>query len=129
MAGAIRQVVFPEAQVLQRRTVRAGETVGYNATWVATKDTKVVVINLGYADGYFRGFSDWGTALIGDVTVPVIGRVSMDLVAIDATDSTDIKEGAWIDLDLALPVAANCSGMSQYELLTSLGARFQRVWV
>lgn len=124
--GTIRQVLTPEAQILQRRRVPAGETVGYNATWTAPSDTEVAIVNLGYADGYFRGFSDRGTAGLG--TCPVIGRVSMDLVALDVT-AVSVAEGDWVALDYALPVASALSGMSQYELLTGLGNRFDRNWL
>lgn len=128
LGEAIRPVVTPEAQILQRRRVVAGDTVGYNATWRASPDTEVAIINLGYADGYYRGFSDRGSALVGGAHVPVIGRVSMDLLAIDVTAVADIEEGAWIALDFALPDAAARSGMSQYELLTGMGARYSRSW-
>ncbi|TPG13010.1 alanine racemase [Sphingomonas oligophenolica] len=126
LAGAIAQVVTPEAQILQRRTVRAGETVGYNATWTATTDTEVAIINLGYADGYFRGFSDRGSAAGG--TLPVIGRVSMDLVALDVSAAAALAEGDWVAIDFDLRAAAGISGMSQYELLTGLGSRVERCW-
>jgi alanine racemase len=126
--AAIRQVVTPEAQVLQRRTVPAGQTVGYNATWTAPADSEVAILNLGYADGYFRGFSNSGAALAGDARLPVIGRVSMDLVAVLVDAAPDIAEGDWLALDYDLPAAAAASGMSQYELITSLGTRFDRVW-
>jgi alanine racemase len=126
---AIRQVVTPEAQVLQRRTVRAGETVGYNATWTAPADSEVAILNIGYADGYFRGFSNRGAALAGEVRLPVIGRVSMDLVAALVDAMPTIAEGDWLALDYDLPAAATASGMSQYELITGLGSRFDRVWI
>lgn len=125
--SAIRPVATPEAQVIQRRLVPAGGTVGYNATWTAPRETAVAILNIGYADGYWRGFSDRGAARVGEARLPVIGRVSMDLVAIDCTGA-DVGEGDWIALDYALPDAAAASGMSQYELLTGLGARFDRVW-
>jgi alanine racemase len=124
LAGTVTQVVTPEAQILQRRTVRAGQSVGYNATWTAPAATEVAILNLGYADGYFRGFSDRGTANGG--TLPVIGRVSMDLVALDVGAAPDLAEGDWVALDYDLRTAARVTGMSQYELLTSLGARFGR---
>ncbi|RDE05554.1 alanine racemase [Sphingomonas aracearum] len=126
--GGVRQVVSPQAQVLQRRRVPAGQTVGYNALWTAPEDTEVAILNIGYADGYFRGFSDRGTAKAGDTILPVIGRVSMDLTAVNVSAAAEIGEGDWLVLDFALPEAAARSGMSQYELLTSLGARFERVW-
>ncbi|MGN6279863.1 MAG: alanine racemase [Sphingomonas sp.] len=125
---AICQVVTPEAQVLQRRTVLSGQTVGYNATWTAPADSEVAILNLGYADGYFRGFSDRGAARIGDRRLPVIGRVSMDLVAVLVDAAPEIAEGDWLAIDYDLPEAAAASGMSQYELITSLGSRFDRVW-
>ena len=126
-ADTIRQVVTPEAQVIQRRRVAAGQTVGYNATWTARADTEVAILNLGYADGYFRGFSDKGTAQGG--TCRVIGRVSMDLVALDVSATPDVREGEWIAMDYGLPAAAVLAGMSQYELLTGLGDRFDRYWM
>lgn len=128
LAGIIRPVVRIEAQVLQRRLVRQGETVGYNATWTAPVDTPVAIVNLGYADGYFRGFSDCGIAWAADAQLPVIGRVSMDLTALDASAAPVLGEGDWVVFDPDLPAGAQASGMSQYELLTGLGARFDRVW-
>ena len=124
LARVIARVVTPEAQIVQRRRVRAGDVVGYNATWTAPRDTEVAILNIGYADGYFRGFSNSGTA--GDGTLPVIGRVSMDLTAIDVGAAPDLREGDWVTLDYDLPSAAKASGMSQYELLTGLGARLGR---
>ncbi|PJI87741.1 alanine racemase [Sphingomonas koreensis] len=127
-AGRIRQVVTPEVQVLQRRRVAAGQSVGYNATWTAAADTEVAILNLGYADGYLRCFSDKGSAIASGIRMPVIGRVSMDLTAIDASAVPDLAEGDWVAIDYALPEAAVLSGMSQYELLTALGARYDRMW-
>jgi len=126
LRGAIRQVVTPQVQILQRRTVQVGDTVGYNATWTAPAPTEVAIINLGYADGYGRAFSDRGSA--GGGTMPVIGRVSMDLVALDVTAMPTIAEGDCVDIDFDLPDAAAQSGVSQYELLTRLGARYARCW-
>ena len=128
LGGVIRQVVRPEVQVLQRRLVPAGETVGYNATWAARVDTPVAILNIGYADGYLRGFSDRGEAWAGDARLPVIGRVSMDLVAVDASGAPDLAEGDWVAIGFDLPAASAASGLSQYELLTGLGQRYDRVW-
>lgn len=125
---AIRQVATPEAQILQRRRVRAGESVGYNATWIAPADTEVAILNLGYADGYLRCFSGKGAAMVAGVALPVIGRVSMDLAAIDVTALPDLCEGDWVAMSYGLPETAALSGLSQYELLTGLGGRFDRIW-
>ena len=126
--GRIAQVVRPHAEILQRRLVRAGETVGYNATWTAPADTQVAILNLGYADGYFRGFSDKGAALVGGKRLPVLGRVSMDLTAICVDAAPDLAEGDRVEIEFDLPRSAALAGMSQYELLTSMGDRYDRVW-
>lgn len=124
----IRQVVTPEAQILQRRRVPAGGIVGYNGAFVATADAEVAMLNIGYADGYLRCFSGKGRARAGDRTLPVLGRVSMDLTAIGVDAAPELAEGDWVTLDYALPETAALSGLSQYELLTGLGKRFERVW-
>jgi alanine racemase len=127
--GQIRQVVHVEAQIVQRRRVEAGAGVGYNATFTAEEHCEVAILNIGYADGYLRGFSGTGRARAqGGAWLPVIGRVSMDLTAVRVDAAPMAKEGDWMELDYALPAAAAQSGLSQYEILTSLGARFERSW-
>lgn len=128
LAGRIRQVAVPEAQILMCRRLQAGDTVGYNATFTARGDMVIAIANIGYADGYWRGFSGRGTARAGGAALPILGRVSMDLIAIDIAAAPSLCEGDWIALDYALPEASARSGMSQYELLTGLGARFDRAW-
>ncbi|WP_118856890.1 alanine racemase [Sphingomonas mesophila] len=127
-AAAIAQVVFPEAEIIQRRTVRAGESVGYGATWVAKIDTEVAIANVGYADGYLRYFAGKGRAQYGGLDLPLVGRVSMDLIALDCSAAAELREGDWVALDYDLPVAAEATGLSQYELLTGLSDRFGRLW-
>jgi len=129
MAAALRQVAVPEAQVIQRRTVPAGETVGYNRCWSSAIDAEIAILNVGYADGYNRALSNKGFARSGALSLPAVGRVSMDLVAIDVTTADQIREGDWIALDFALPHAAAMSGRSQYELLTGMGDRDERIWI
>jgi alanine racemase len=128
LAGVVRQVATPQAQILQRRTLAAGESIGYNALYTAHAPVEVAILNIGYADGYWRGFTNAGCARVGDAALPVLGRVSMDLTAIAVDALPTLAEGAWVTLDFALPAAAAASGMSQYELLTGLGARFDRIW-
>lgn len=127
-AGHIRAVVQPQAQVLQRRRLIAGDSIGYNAIFTADRDHEVAILNLGYADGYLRGFSGKGAARHEGERLPLLGRVSMDLIAVDVSARPDVAEGDWMTIDYALPDAAAVSGLSQYELLTGLGARFDRVW-
>ena len=127
-SGHIVQVAYPEAEVLQRRIVKAGESCGYGATWVAKADTEAAIVNIGYADGYLRCFAGQGSATVGGKPLPLIGRVSMDLVALDASAAPDLAEGDWVTLDYDLPAAAAVSGLSQYELLTGLSERLERRW-
>jgi alanine racemase len=126
-AGHIAPVAHPQAQVIQRRRIKAGDSVGYNATFTAKRAMELAILNIGYADGYLRGFSNRGSA--GGGRFPVIGRVSMDLIAIAVDADPAIAEGDWIALDYALPEASAQSGLAQYELLTTLGHRFDRVWM
>ena len=128
LAGVVGQVVTPEAQILQRRTLQAGDSIGYNAQFTAAAPLEVAILNIGYADGYWRGFSNAGAARAGVAALPVIGRVSMDLTAISVAAAPELGEGDWVALDYALPAAATAAGMSQYELLTGLGQRFERRW-
>jgi len=124
----IRQVAHLEAQIVQRRTIKAGESCGYSALFVAARDTEAAIVNIGYADGYWRGFSARGSGRVGEVSLPVLGRVSMDLVALGCDDVPGLAEGDWVSIDFDLEQAAEASGKSQYELLTGLGQRFERSW-
>jgi alanine racemase len=127
-AGHVRQVVRIEAQVVQRRRVEAGATVGYNKTWTAPAPSELAILNVGYADGYLRGFSGTGRVRLPSGYAPVVGRVSMDLTAILVDQAPELQEGDWVELDYALPAASEQSGLSQYEILTTLGRRHERVW-
>jgi alanine racemase len=127
--GNVRNVVRVDAQIVQRRMIPRGETCGYGATFTAQEDTEAAILNLGYADGYLRGFSSRGSAFSGEYALPVLGRVSMDLIAVGVDAAPQLKEGDWVELDYDLPSASRQSGLSQYELLTTLGDRFERRWI
>jgi len=126
LAPEIRQVAYPEAQIIQIRQVEAGAGIGYNSTFIAPREMRVGVVAIGYADGYLRCWSGKGAMLAGDKSFPVLGRVSMDMTAIDLSDAPEIGEGDWVAAQYSLPQAASISGLSQYELLTLLGRRFAR---
>jgi alanine racemase len=127
-AGHVRQVARVEAQVVQVKTVPAGTGIGYNATWQTPEQCRLAILNIGYADGYLRGFSSRGRARFDRVEMPVVGRVSMDLTAVRCDAAPGLREGDWVELDYDLPEAAAQSGLSQYELLTTLGGRHERMW-
>jgi alanine racemase len=129
MAEHIRAVVQPQALVLQVRDLPAGALVGYNATYECAEPMRVATIAIGYADGYWRGLSNKGHVVFEHQKLPVIGRVSMDLVIIDVTAAPHLVEGDWVAVDYQLPNVSALSGMSQYELLTGIGHRAERRWV
>ncbi|MEP3188466.1 MAG: alanine racemase [Parasphingorhabdus sp.] len=129
LSAAIKQVVFPETQILQVRELQVGDKVGYNAKYTAERDHPIAILAMGYADGYLRGFSNTGLFLRGQTKLPVLGRVSMDLIAIDISGASDLGESDWVTAQYDLPTASRQSGLSQYELITGLGNRYSRYWV
>lgn len=124
----IRQVAIPQAEIIQVRSLRPGDKLGYNAQYVASESHKVGILAMGYADGYLRGFSNNGLFMHEDIVLPVLGRVSMDLIAIDLESAPYLGEGDWVECEYDLEVASAQSGLSQYELITSLGNRLARQW-
>ncbi|SHH14104.1 alanine racemase [Bradyrhizobium erythrophlei] len=131
-------VVDLKARIVQLRSIDKGETVGYGGTWTARRPTKLAIVSAGYADGYFRaGGSNDGTrgaeVIVAGKRCPIAGRVSMDLIAVDITDleknaarrghmATLIGEGITVD------ELAHHFGTIGYEVLTSLGPRYTRVY-
>ena len=127
-----------KARIVQVRAVPRGETVGYGAAWTASRPARIAIISAGYADGYLRaasGLDAKGGAemVIGETRCRVVGRVSMDLLAVDVTAVPEhvARRGEWatligpgIDIDI---VAAQC-GTIGYELMCNVGRRFSRVW-
>lgn len=125
----IRQVAQPQAQILQVRQLKAGDKLGYNALFEAEREMTAAIVAIGYADGYLRSFTNSGQCLANGQTLPVLGRVSMDLTIIDISAAADLQEGDWVDVDYDLARAVAQSGLSPYELLTGMGQRMQRLWV
>ena len=128
MEAFIKPVARLSARLLQVRKQPAGAPIGYNATHICANDTIVGTISIGYADGYLRAFSSKGTAHYGTAALPVLGRVSMDLVTLDISAAPELREGDWVEVEYDLPTASALTGLSQYELLTNLGTRFERIW-
>ena len=125
LAGEIGQVAYPKAAIIQTRRLRAGDSVGYNATFTAPSDLRVGVLSLGYADGILRS---WGGGYFSkdEKRFPILGKVSMDMIVVDLFQGDNLVEGDWLDLPYHLPDAAQQTSVSQYELLTVLGDRFAR---
>jgi alanine racemase len=126
LAGVIRQVAHPQAAVLQLRNLSPGDSVGYNAIFTADRPLRAATVSLGYADGFLRCWSGRGALRHGEAALPLVGRVSMDMVVVDCTAAPDLREGDWLDVPYSLPEASARCDLSQYELLTLLGRRFRR---
>jgi alanine racemase len=127
---APRVVVTLKSALLQLRSVAKGETVGYGASWTADGEQTLAVTGLGYADGYLRAASNRGAAFVGGMKRPIVGRVSMDLIVVDVT-GTNAKPGDEIEFlgpNMPLKEVAASMGTSDYELLTRIGSRVERVW-
>src|SRR5215468_2562487 len=134
----MQAVVELKARIVQIRNVEKGETVGYGGTWTARRPTKLAIVAAGYADGYFRAASaNDGTrgaeVVVAGKRCPIAGRVSMDLTAVDVTDldKNAARRGHMVTLigeSITVDELAHHFGTIGYEVLTSLGRRFARVY-
>jgi alanine racemase len=124
-------VAVLRGRILQLRRIEKGESVGYGATFTASRPTVLATAGLGYTDGLMRALSDRGTGAIGGVRAPIAGRVSMDLVTLDVTNipSAHLRVGADIEFigdTIPLEEIATASNTASYEVLTSLARRVPR---
>jgi alanine racemase len=134
----MQPVVELKARIVQTRSVERGEGVGYGGTWTARRPTKLAIVSAGYADGYFRAAgSNDGTrgaeVVVAGKRCPIAGRVSMDLIAIDVTDlpHNAARRGHMVTLigeGITVDELAHHFGTIGYEVLTSLGRRYARVY-
>lgn len=148
----VEPVVRVHTRILQVRDVMAGESVGYSGIWRASRPSRLATIAAGYADGIPRmasrasaegsdpddtrapGDMLGGVAAIGGARVPMVGRVSMDLVVLDisALPADMARPGAWVELigpTISLEEAGTAASTIGYEILTRLGRRFHRVYL
>lgn len=127
----MQPVVALHTPILQVRRIDSGMGVGYGSSWVANRPSAIATVPVGYADGYLRSLSNQGHMALGGVTVPVIGRVSMDLITLDVTDVPPhlTQPGAMVEVigdTVTLDDVAQAAGTIPYEILTSLGRRYRR---
>src|SRR6516225_6419719 len=134
----MQPVVDLKARIVQIRNVERGDTVGYGGSWTARRPTRLAVVATGYADGYFRAASaSDGTrgaeVIVAGKRCPIAGRVSMDLIAVDITDlpPNTARRGHLVTLigeGITVDELAHHFGTIGYEVLTSLGARYARIY-
>ena len=128
----LKPVATLTAPILQVRAVAQGETVGYGAAFQAERACRVAVVAAGYADGVLRAASGQGQAWFAGDFRPILGRISMDLLAIDVTACEDAAPGALVELlgpHVLVDDAAAAAGTVSYEVLTRLGQRAERVYL
>ena len=124
-------VVRLDAAIVQVRQVEAGMSAGYNGRWTAPGPRRLATLSLGYADGLPRALSGRGHALVDGVACPILGLVSMDLIILDVTDAPAARRGARAVLigdGLDVDAVGHAAGTIGYEILTSLGSRYVRVY-
>ena len=138
VANPMLPVAILEGAVMQLRDVAEGDTVGYSATWTASRPSRVAILGAGYKDGVPRALSSrepGGPAqvFINGRRCPVIGRVSMDMMGIDVTDlpAESVSRGTRAEIlgrHVMIDEAAGWAGTISYELLTRLGSRYARLY-
>jgi alanine racemase len=129
----MRQVVRLKGRILQVREIDRGESVGYGAEHVMDHPARLATVAVGYADGWFRSLSHRGSGRLGGQRLPLLGRVSMDLVVFDVTaaDPSLAQPGGFIELmddDYGVDAVAADAGTIGYEILTALSRRCHRVY-
>lgn len=124
----LKPVMSFEAEIIALNQIQAGESVGYGSTFTATNSMQIAIVSIGYGDGYPRAYVKPNYVAIDKQLTPVIGRVSMDMIAIDTTN-LQVKVGTKVELwgkTRLVDDVANANGTIGYELLCRLSNRPQR---
>ena len=145
LANPMKPVVTAQARIIQIRSVRSGETASYGASAQFSRDSRVAIVAIGYADGYHRSVSGAGVTLrqarpsgafgfLNGHRVAHLGRVTMDLSLFDVTDlpGNAVRPGDYVELfgnNVAVDDVARAGGTIGYEMLTSLGHRYERAYI
>ncbi|MBK1839441.1 alanine racemase [Azospirillum sp. YIM B02556] len=133
LSNPMRDTIRLDARLLQVRNCAVPMTVGYGAAHKVTGPARIATIGVGYADGYLRALGGRGHVFVDGVAAPIVGRISMDLITIDVTSLPESAAHAGRVVELIGPsrpvdrVAAE-GGTIGYEILTSLGRRYHRVY-
>ncbi|KAA8383747.1 alanine racemase [Acetobacter sp. DmW_136] len=134
-SNPLRPTVRLGARIVQRRTINAGDGVGYGLTWRAAGPRRIATLGIGYADGFLRHGADGeGCAWLGDYRLPILGRISMDSTTIDVSDVPEnvLAQATHVDMigpRRSVDDVARSAGTIGYEVLTALGSRFHRAYL
>lgn len=127
---ALATAAIVEAPILQVRDVEPSESFSYGATFTAERKMRTATVALGYADGYLRSLSGRGYGVLGGVKLPLLGRVSMDLVIVDVTACAEAQAGAMVEFlgpNAPLDEIAQLAGTAPYEILTTFAGSVRKM--
>jgi len=127
----LKPVMSFETEIVSLKSIPAGTTVSYGATWTAARPSRIAVLPVGYADGYLRSLSNRGQVLLHGRRAPVAGRVCMDFTMIDVSDIPEARPGDKVRLwgsDLPAEEVAGWAETISYELFCAVGRRVPRVY-
>lgn len=130
----MRQVIRLQGKIMQVQPVDTPQSVGYGANYKINGPSRIATVGAGYADGYLRSLSGNATVYINDIPIQVVGRVSMDMISIDVTNVPEHLCQTGMSVDLIGPhndvdALAKSAGTIGYEILTSLGRRYERTYL
>lgn len=131
LPDGLRHVAELHGRILQIRKLKPGMAVGYNSLWTAGTDARIAIVNVGYADGTYNTSDHNQRVFVGGHVAQMVGKVSMDMVAINITDEKFDHVSHKDDVELlganiTLEMAAEVSTLGQYELLTGIGGRYNK---
>ena len=125
-----------KTQVMQLRKIQRGCSIGYGNSFTASRDSRIATLSVGYADGLMRALSNCGQVLIRGQRLPIVGKISMDLTLVDATEAAQVEVGDEAvligkqgDLEIRVEELAGLAQTIPYEILTRIGARVPRVYL
>lgn len=131
-ADRLKPVMTLESGINGLRDIPAGDSVGYGCTWVAERPSRIATVAIGYGDGYPRTARSGTPVLVNGQRVPLVGRVSMDMITVDVTDLDTVALGDRVELwgeTLTANEVAHCAGSIGYEALTRMPLRTPRIYV
>lgn len=135
LIGIVKPVMDIFSRIVQVNHLKKGDTIGYGSTFVASRDMTSITLGIGYSDGFMRKFSGFGHGFLGGKKLPMIGRISMDYITLDASevDERYLKLGNWVELthspDYTIEKWALELGTIPHEITCRLGGRVKRVYV